>query len=199
MLTFRDKQIIKHIEQYGFITNRQAREIFMSPNSVKAYEVARRRIKEIQDTNIRFGPKNKPLLVTKNNITSENVFYYDKVPTYHEIQIMNVYARLVFVGVDVELYKKHAEWLGGKYISDAFFICSHANIKYICCLEVCSTSNDSHIPGYQELYNTNELQMKFNGAFPRIILVGHQGRLPKTHLTVKEVDEDLSDIFFIFQ
>lgn len=200
MITARDKLILRHIEQYGFITNRQAREIFMDRNSVKAYEIARRRLKVIIDSGITFTNKNRPLKVQQNKITGEYVFYYtSNPPSYHDIQIMNFYAGLVFIGVEVELYKKHAEWLGGKYVSDAFLVYSVDGVKNIACLEMRHTHNGNHIQGYEELHRTNELQKKFNGAFPRIILVGYNDNVPDTFLKVTNVKEDLSDIFSILK
>ena len=199
MLTARDRMIIKHIEQYGFITNRQARELFFGRASVKAYEVARRRIKAILDSKIGFTKKEKPLLTGQNKLTGENVFYYGKPPTYHDLQIMNVYSGLVFLGIEVTMFKKHAEWLGGKYISDAFIAYKDGDINNIACLEVCHTNNDTHLKGYEELHGTNDLQLKFNGAFPKIVLVGHSGKIPDTFLKVIDVHEDLSNLHTILR
>ena len=198
MITEKDKMIIKHIEEYNFITNRQAREIFMNPDISKGYEIARRRLKVIQNSQIKFGPDNKSLIMKRNPLTNENVFFYKTLPTFHDIQIMNVYARLKFIGVEIKHFKKPAYWNNGKQRSDAFFACSLTGKDVVCFLEVCVTNNDTHIRDYENLYRIGELQEKLNGAFPRVIVVGYSGKQPETSLTVKYIQSDLSDIYNIF-
>lgn len=197
MLTQRDRSIIRHIEQYGFITNQQARELYVPRNVVKGYEAARRRLKYIIDNNITFTIKEKPLKITTNKVTGKPVFHYKNQPSYHDIVVMDFYARLVFMGVNVLKFKKHVEWLGGTYISDAFLAYEVDGKKTIALLEVCYANQDPHIEGYEALHKTNELQKKFKGAFPRIILVGHKGEIPETFLKVTSIKEDLTDIFKI--
>lgn len=199
MITQKDKEIIKHIDKYGFITNRQCREIFMAPSAVKGYEVARRRLKVIQESNPTFGTRDLPLTMKRNILTNENIYFYNKYPSYHDIQVMNVYSRLIYLGIEVQLFKQNVSWRKGKQKSDAFFVCQLDGISYACLLEVCVTNNDPHIKGYEELHRIGEIQSKLNGTFPRIILVGHRGPLPKTNLIVKSVEEDLSNIITIFR
>lgn len=198
MITQKDKEIIKHIENYGFITNRQCREIFMNPAASKGYEVARRRLKVIQESGTRFGREDYPLSMKRNISSNENVYFYKKFPSYHDLQIMNVYSRLIGLGIEVPFFKKNAIWEKSNQKSDGFFTCKYDDKLYACLLEICVTSNNTHIKSYEELYKTGELQSKLNGIFPRVIVVGHVGKRPETNLTVRYIKEDLSDIVTIF-
>lgn len=198
MITKRDKEIIKHIEKYGFITNIQCKEIFMDPASSKAYEVARRRLKMIQECNVTFGSQDYPLSMRKNMYSNENVFYVKRFPSYHDLQIMNVYSRLLYLGVEVPFFKKSATWKVSNQRSDGFFTCKYNDTLHAFLLEVCVSNNDAHLKQYEALHASGELQSKLNGTFPRIVVVGHKGNKPKTDLNVRYVDEDLSNIMNIF-
>lgn len=198
MITQRDKEIIMHIDKYGFITNRQCREIFMDPDSSKGYEVARRRLKMIQAVDLTFGPQDYPLLMKRNKDSKECVYFFKKFPSYHDLQIMNVYSRLVNLGVEVPFFKKSATWKISKQRSDGFFTCKYNDTVYAFLLEVCVTNNDAHIKQYEALHASGELQSKLNGVFPRIVVVGHKGPRPETHLNVHYIDKDLSNIMTIF-
>lgn len=197
-ITDRDKLIMKHIDKHKFITIKQAMEMFMNPTASKGYIVAARRLKAIQESNHLFGPKGVKLKNTTHPFTGEVVYHYGKLPSFHDLQVFNVYARLVFIGIEIDFFKAPASWNRGKYISDAFFSYSINGEKRIAFLEVCHTNNDTHIKGYEELFLLGELQSKLAGAFPDIILVGHRGNVPDTHLKVRKVKEDLSDIYNVF-
>lgn len=198
MITKRDKEIIKHIEKYGFITNIQCKEIFMDPAASKGYEVARRRLKMIQEAGVTFGPQDYPLSMRRNMYSNENVFYVKKFPSFHDLQIMNVYSRLIHLGFEVPFFKKSATWKASNQRSDGFFTVNHNNTLYAFLLEICVTNNDAHLKQYETLHASGELQEKLNGTFPRIVVVGHKGNKPKTDLNVRYVDEDLSNIMNIF-
>lgn len=202
-ITDRDREIIQHVDKFRFITLKQAVELFMPPNASTSTMIAERRLKAIQNSNHLFGKIGKPGVKLKNGLhpyTKESIYYYYKMPKYHDLQIMNVYARLVFLGIEIDFFKSPAPWHYNKYISDAFFSYKvpEEGYKKTAILEVCHTNNDPHLKGYEDLSLTNELQDKLVGAFPDIILVGHKGKLPETLLTVKKVKEDLSDIHNIF-
>lgn len=199
MLTARDKLIVHHIEQYGFITNRQALEIFMDKNTTKCKEVARRRLKAIMNSGMTFGKKEKPLLLTKDRVTDENVYYYDKPPRYRAIQLMDFYAKLIYIGINVKYFKIRLVLSEGKHISDAFLIYEMDGVDHMICLEVCYSDFNEQLKSYEELYKTQELQKKFSGVFPKIVTIGCIDRVPKTTLTVVNIKEDLSDIDLIFQ
>lgn len=199
MITSRDLLIIKHIAQYGFITNSQARDLFISNHCTNASEIARRRLKAILDSGITFTKKGKPLLLDKNKVTNDNVFYYTTPPSYRDIQVMDIYAKLVSLGINVDVFKKPAVWLGGKVVSDAFLLCKFGDRKIAMCLEICCTSNDTNIKNYEELHKMNVLQSKLNGEFPKIVLVGHTGKIPSTFLDVIRINEDLSDINLLLE
>lgn len=197
-ITDRDKLIMKHIDKHRFITIKQTMEMYMNPTASKGYIVAARRLKAIQDSNHLFGLKGSKLKNTTHPFTGEMVYHYGKLPSYHDLQVFNVYARLRFIGIEVDFFKEHATWNHGKYISDAFFSYSMKGEKRVAFLEICHTNNDAHIKEYEELFILGELQGKLSGVFPDIILVGHKGRVPDTHLKVRTVREDLSDIYNVF-
>lgn len=197
-ITDRDKLIIQHIDKYRFITIKQTMEMFMNPTASKGYIVAARRLKAIQDSNHLFGPKGERLKNTIHPFTGEMVYHYGKVPTFHDLQIFNLYARLMYIGIEIDFFKVPAIWMHGKYRSDAFFSYNINGKKRVAFLEVCHTNNDTHIKGYEELFISGELQDKLVGVFPDIILLGHRGRIPDTNLKVITVKEDLSDIYNLF-
>lgn len=199
MLTARDRLIVRHIEKHGFITNKQALEIFMDKNTTKCKEVARRRLKAIMNSGMVFGKKEKPLLLTRDRVTDENVYYYNKPPRYRSIQLMDFYARLIYIGINVKYFKIRLELLGGNHISDAFLIYEMNGADYMICLEVCYADFNEQLKSYEELYKTQELQKKFGGVFPKIVTIGCVERVPKTILTVVNVKDDLSDIELVFQ
>lgn len=202
-ITDRDREIMQHIDKYKFITLKQTVELFMPPNASSAHMIAEKRLKAIQNSNHLFGKIGKPGVKLKNGhhpYTKESIYYYNKMPTYHDLQAFNVYARLVFLGIEIDFFKAPAPWHYNKYISDAFFTYTVPEERYkkTAFLEICHSNNDPHLKGYEDLYLTNELQDKLVGAFPDIILVGHKGKLPETLLNVKKVKADLSDIHNIF-
>lgn len=151
----------------------------------------------ILDSGITFTKEDKPLLLDKNKVTNDNVFYYNNPPSYRDIQVMDIYAKLVSLGIKVDIFKKSAVWLGGKHVSDAFLLCNFGYRKIAMCLEICLTSNDTYIKSYEELYKMNVLQLKLNGEFPKIVLVGHTGKIPDTFLEIISISEDLSDIHLL--
>lgn len=197
-MTDRDREIMQHVDKFRFITLKQAVELFMSPTSSNAHLIADKRLTVIQESNHLFGTKGVKLRKGKHPYTKETIYYYGNMPSYHDLQVLNVYARLSFIGLDIPYFKTQAPWMHGKYVSDAFFSYKIEGRQNVAFLEVCHTSNDAHIKGYEEIYISGELQDKLVGAFPDIVLVGHKGPLPDTLLKVRKVKEDLSDIYNVF-
>ena len=197
MITKRDKQIIRHIEDYGFITISQTKDIFMT-NKSRGYEIARRRLSEIQRCNVTFDKDNYPLRVKKNKLTNENIFYYDKYPTYHMLAQMNFYAKLVALGCALLEFKQEKSWSNKKYRSDIFTTVKLGDSIYFFIVEIINTNPDTHIRNYERLYKTEEVQKVCSGVFPRIVIVGGSKMREKTFLKTYYVDEDLSNLSIIF-
>lgn len=197
-MTDRDREIMQHIDKFRFITLKQTVELFMSPTSSNAHLIADKRLTVIQESNHLFGTKGVKLRKGKHPYTKETIYYYGNMPSYHDLQVLNVYARLSFIGLEIDFFTTQKTWCHGKYRSDAFFSYTIGEDKRVAFLEVCHTSNDTHIKGYEEIYTSGELQEKLVGSFPGIVLVGHKGPLPDTLLKVRKVKENLSDIYNVF-
>ena len=147
---------------------------------------------------IRITKEDEPLLLKTDKVTDENIFYYGKPPVYRDVQIMDFYARLVYMGVNINYFQKRVKWFEGIHTSDAVLMCDLKGTKINICLDVCYTSC-RHINGYEELYENKEVQKLFKGIFPKIVLVGNTGLRANTFLEVINIKEDLSNIDLIFK
>ncbi|HEY5588444.1 MAG TPA: hypothetical protein VIK86_05745 [Candidatus Paceibacterota bacterium] len=197
MLTNRDKQIIFHIEKYGFLTIGQANSIWFSDRKY-GYDLARKHLnkcviaKQIKSY--------KPV----SNIYAEKIFYIESKysrASKSMIIAMDVYSELIRQGADMIYFKREENWFDGKYRSDAFTIVAIANNIYSACIEVIDnekltyTAQRKHfISKYEEIYEDDEPLKKLmeitnldrNFTEPKLIVIAEI--LPKDNLEIDGVD-----------
>lgn len=124
MLTSRDKEILKFIEEYKSITIRQAKYLFFK----KSYEGARRRLAELE----RFG-------LLKSSISkarSEKVFYVEKMLSDHDLYKIDYVANLKRNGFEIIEFNHKPSYFKNTLRPDAFVICKKNGYRYITFLEV---------------------------------------------------------------
>lgn len=168
MLTERDRDIIKWIENYKLITIEQCGYIFFN----RSYEGARRRLLQLE--------KNYNKIKSyRLKETNEKVYYIQRKSSYHNVLVINYVKSIVKNGgslIDLKLTPKYLE---GKIIPDAFLIFEYDNKVYFTLLEVDlfhETSN-SKMQTYEELYKSLELQDICCGKFPIIVIAKDSVRL----------------------
>lgn len=170
-LTDTDREVISHIEEFGFITISQCYKIFYK-DLIYGYDVARKKLKRIED----FGYIKSSNVRTLNFL--EKYYYmddkYQNIVPHRKLK-MDFYANLRQYGVakDKIWFQQEFEWLKGKYKSDAFAIYEWNDMVYYQIVEICTSNNDMNRfnEKYNEIYTSQEPQKYCNGQFPTIILV----------------------------
>lgn len=197
MLTNRDKEMIYHIEKYGFLTISQAYSIWWNDRKY-GYDLARKRLNEC--ILLKQIKGYKPV----GNIYAEKIFYIESkfaTPTKSMIICMNIYAELVRQGSGMIHFKREENWIDGKYRSDAFTIVSLNNKIYSACIEIIDTTKLSYsvhkkalISKYEEIYADDEIANKLmeitnlDRKFSESKLIIVTELLPKTPIEIDEVE-----------
>lgn len=167
-LTKRDKNILKFIEEYKSLTIKQCSQLFFN-NCKESYYQARKRLKLLAD--------NHYLKRYRKDMRSETVYYMDKKLSCHDLKVIDVYACLKTIGVDIKTFEReYVINCGGKeYRADGFF-------EFICCdgyfhlllVEI----DDTHFTSLNKLldiYNSNYFQDKYknldDNLFPNVIII----------------------------
>ena len=124
MLTNRDKEILKFIEEYKSITIRQAKYLFFK----KSYEGARRRLAELE----KFGL----LKSTISKGRSEKVYFFEKMLSDHDLYKMDYVVSLKKMGFEILKFNTKPSYFNNQLKPDAFVICKKEGYRYITFLEV---------------------------------------------------------------
>lgn len=165
----KDRNIIRHIEQFGFITTKQTEFIFYQ-NHKNAYKEACRRLKILSD--------NKMIRKNKCSNTSENVYTLDdgKPPSKHATLLMDFYARLINLGCEIINFKREYTWFTGKR-SDGFIEFKFGKVE--CCpyiIEVDFSHGTNVDKKYMPVFESGILQDKYREEygvemFPKICVI----------------------------
>lgn len=118
MLTKRDKQIVRYIEDNGFITISQCCNIWFNDKKY-GYDLARKRLQEIERLNYCKS------YIDHKIYAPEKIYYIDDKyakPSKHTIISMNIYSELIKLGATILYFKREQKWLNGKYRTDAFIV-----------------------------------------------------------------------------
>lgn len=160
MLTPRDKQIIFHIEKYGFLTIGQAYSIWFNEQKY-GYDLARKHLAKCVEAGHLKSYRPKSITVY-----TEKIFYIDEKyarPTRSMVIAMNVYAEIIRLGADMIYFKREEPWFDGKYRSDAFAIVSISNTVFSTCIEIIDSEKLSYaaqrkhfINKYTDIYSDDE-------------------------------------------
>lgn len=164
MITERDRMIIKHIGEHGFITLKQACDIAYNTLGY-GYDYARRRFKKLIEHS---GVK-----VKKSKLLDINIYYFDdryNNPSYHRVLRMDYYCKLLSCGAEIEYFDKEKKWLDGKVISDAVCIYKIGNSRIYNLVEINTGNNKLNLKRFENIIQ--EFKDQYNtDLIPTIILI----------------------------
>lgn len=185
IVTKRDKEILKFIEEYGSITINQCKNIFFTNNKYDYYQ-ARMRLKLLADNNL--------IKRYRHDMRSETIYYFDKKLSIHDLKILDFYSRLVVLGAKIKTFER-------RYMiptpnakmnyreADALFEVVYKGYWHSILLEVDYT----HFTWERkvlDIYESNFFQAKYkeldDNIFPKIVIV--RQFMPKEKIKSKLFD-----------
>ena len=171
MITDRDKNIIRHMEQYKFATLEQLEKIFFRQQK-NSYNIARRRMQEI---------KRAGYVKVERDIQNNRLVYMlndpkVKMPEQHRLIILDILAQLHVLGMDVHQFEVEKWWPQSKVKSDALavFALDNGTVKnrYHYFIEAHPSHNPYNLEKYDRLYESGEVQEYLGrNVFPRVLLL----------------------------
>lgn len=167
MITANDRKILRHIDEFKFITIEQAHQIAF-PDMKRGYEYARSRLQRLVEVEKRLKVINNTALKLKLfvDIDADS----KKIPnSAHRIYLLDFYCKLINSGVTVEKFKVEREWSGGKYRSDAICIYEYGGYRFRNLVEVNKSQNKLELGRFDEA--KDEIVEECEGKVPRIILL----------------------------
>lgn len=166
MLTQRDKNILRHLEDHEAITIFQCYQLFFR-DSRYGFDLARKRLKQLETM--------KYIRHYTNTATKEYVYYIDHKLSAHDLYIMNFYSTLIYEGAKVLQFKKLEPFMNGLIIADAFIEYIYGNYVDDVIVEV-DLTHSPNMQEYERLYQSKELQKECGGEFPLLVVVSDKGR-----------------------
>ena len=124
MITARDKEILKFIEDYKSLTIKQAQYLFFKGS----YEGARRRLSELE----KFGL----LKSSSSKGRSEKVYYMEKMLSDHDLYKIDYVANLKRNGFEIIEFNHKPSYFSNQLRPDGLVICKKDKYRYITFLEV---------------------------------------------------------------
>ena len=167
MITVKDRQLLRHIEDYKFITIDQARQISY-PTMKRGYEYARTRLQRLVTIE-------KRLRIIHNTALKLNMFIdvdidIKKIPNSpHRIYLMDFYCKLITSGVKIEKFETEKQWSNKDYRSDALCVYNLGNFRFRNLIEVNKSNNTLNLSRFDKA--KNEIIKECDGEIPRIILI----------------------------
>lgn len=160
MLTERDRQVLRWIEDYKAISVPQATELFF--NGI--YESCRRRLKQLEDMEL--------LKSYISQFSREKIYYQEKKLKDHELLVYDFLKVIKKEGAEIKSIKIQPQYLKGLIRSDAYIECIYEKNLYFIILEVDYTHYTSNIKMqlYEKLYKEGTLQKQCYGTFPIVII-----------------------------
>ncbi|NFI81495.1 hypothetical protein FDA42_12650 [Clostridium botulinum] len=160
MLTERDRQVLKWIEDYKAISVLQATELFFNGT----YESCRRRLKQLEDMEL--------LKSYISQFSREKVYYQEKKLKDHELLVYDFLKVVKKRGGEIRQIKLQPQYLKGLIRPDAYIEFTLENNLYFIILEVDYTHYTSNIKMqlYEKLYREGTLQKQCYGTFPIVII-----------------------------
>lgn len=194
MITNKDKDLLRHIEDYGFITISQA-HFMLYPNMVRGYEYARQRIQRLKQVE-------KRLKCIHNTATKLDI-YVDgdnklNSISMHRIYTMNLYCHLIGKGAVKEKFELEKEWNEGKVRSDAFGIFIIGGYRFRLLVETNKSNNKLNLSKYDDIQS--EILKECNNMLPRIVLIDdrkHNSYDTKIYQVV-QVDNNMTNLENLF-
>lgn len=133
MITARDKEILKFIEDYKSLTIKQAQYLFFR----ESYEGARRRLAELE----KFGL----LKSSTSKARSEKVYYTEKMLSDHDLYKADYVANLKKMGFKIIEFNPKPSYFKNQLRPDAFVVCKKNGYKYITMIEIDYTHYTNNI------------------------------------------------------
>ncbi|MGG7146317.1 hypothetical protein ACQPVA_05925 [Clostridium butyricum] len=160
MVTDRDRKLLNFIEKYKSITISQAQYVFYGGN----YEVARRRLKQMQD--------NKKLKCLPNELFKSKVYFDERKVSDHRLGVFEFLKIIKQNDGEILKFKTEPKFDTINIKPDAFVAFSYKDKVYMILLEVDLNHYTSNVKmqKYEQLYKSNEIQHKYNGYFPIILI-----------------------------
>lgn len=195
MITEKDRIVLKHIDEYGYITLAQITQIAYNGLSY-GYDYARRRMNLLK--------KQGTLKVHRSSLLNCNVYYFDdskKNPSLHRNLSMDYYCKLISQGAEIEYFKREEIWADGtpyRCISDVVCVFTLGDTRFYNLGEVNVSHNklklsrfENIIPFFKNKFNTN--------CVPTIVLIDdtiHKGY--DTKLNVVRVNYNMDNVSEVF-
>ena len=195
ILTDRDKQLLRHIEQYKFTTIQQATDLFFRDRKY-GYDMARKRLNLMV--------REDKLLAMKDFKSGLNIYSLDKIktPSPSDILLMDFYCKLITEGCEVLMFEKEYRILDGKIRSDGFCIFKFCNYMMYSFVEVQLRHAFPDVAKYEMLYKSNEFQKQFEtDVFPTLIVISDVDyrEVPKSNLfNVVQFDHQFNQFAKLF-
>ena len=157
MLTTRDLEIIRYLEQNFLITSSIAsRLVYWTGNEKSSLIIAQKRLK------ILF--KEKEVKRLRDNITNEYVYYLHKTPTKinHRLKIADFISRLNRLGFELQNVELEYSELQESYNirPDIMLEAKFNNVSFVALVEVDLTKSFSNITAYTEIVKDRKNKVK---------------------------------------
>lgn len=192
----RDKQILRHIEEWEFATIKQIADIFY-PQQKYGYDLARKRLNLLVD--------NQKLLKYRDIDSNINVYTLEKAKNRRKSDfiLMDFYAKLTLEGADILLFEKeYNKFMDGKMRPDAFIVIKIEGWLLYLFVEVQTRHAKVDLGKYERLFVSNEFQEKFQtNIFPTIVIIEdvvHKDQYKSDNFKVVQIDSDMSGFPKIF-
>lgn len=151
----RDIRIMKHIENYGFITIKQAHKIFFNERQT-GYDLARKRLLKLLQQGYIKG------YMDYYSDNAEKIYYLEedyKMPSKHTILIMDSYAEMVNLGVNMLYFKREEKWKKTNRRSDAYAVFIIDDYLYEVFVEVQNNMSNG------QSYKVQDMNKKYSDIF----------------------------------
>lgn len=195
MITERDRIILKHINEFGYITLKQVEDIAYNTISY-GYDYARRRMNKLKEQN--------NLKSCRSKILNSNIYYFDeskKNPSLHKNLMMEYYCKLIRSNANIEYFQKERVWADGtdkRCISDVVCIYTLGNTRFHNLVEVNISNNKLNLKRFE--YIIDEFRTTFNtNCIPTLVLIDDTEHSKyDTNLNVVRINYNMSNIAEIF-
>lgn len=190
MLTDKDKDVLRHIETFKFVTIKQVQKLFYNELN-HGYDYARKRLNKLVEA--------KYIKKYKDYSTNQLIFLDPEAktrPSYHRVIVLDLYAELVSMGAEFEYFNVEEQWLNGAIRSDSYMIYTYEGYRYYDAVEVNLNKNKLNMNKYNELLYSSNCE-----RIPRVVLVDsvkHEEIDIDEDIELIQIDYELKEIENLF-
>lgn len=196
ILSDRDKEILIHIETWGFATIKQIADIFFQRQKY-GYDMARKRLNQMVD--------NKKLFRRKDYESNANIYTFEKNKAVRKSDViaLDFYAKLINEGAEVLLFElQYTGFMDGKIRPDIFSAIKIENWLIYFFVEIQTRHEKANIEKYERLYVTKQFQDKFQTTtFPTVVVIEdviHKDPYNSDNFKIVQMDLNMSGFPKIF-